>query len=257
MAKLNPSDIPQINYTKKFRSEYNTWADMKHRCLNPKRNCYARYGGRGISICERWLECRAGFKNFLLDMGTKPTPEHELDRIDNNGNYCPENCRWATCTQQSRNRRSNRLETYNDETLCLAEWAERFGLPRRIVEGRLNLGWDIHRTLTTPVDKTGKVRMNNNLITHNGRTMCITDWTRELGFKYTSIIKDRLASGWSFQEIIDTPPKKNGPVLITYKGETHNLREWSKILGVKYKTLAYRIVDAKLSMEEALSRPFK
>lgn len=84
--------------------EYTCWGSMRHRCRNPKSSKYADYGGRGISVCERWNS----FENFLADMGRRPTPAHSLDRINNDGNYEPGNCRWATPKEQMNNRRAHR-----------------------------------------------------------------------------------------------------------------------------------------------------
>jgi len=81
--------------------EYRTWDGMKERCRNPNHKAYANYGGRGISVCERWLD----FESFLLDMGRRPSPTHSIDRINNDGNYEPGNCRWATRDEQNRNQR--------------------------------------------------------------------------------------------------------------------------------------------------------
>jgi len=85
--------------------EHNAWAEMIRRCFDPRRKCYEYYGGRGITVCNRWIE---NFENFYADMGPKPTPKHSIDRIDVNGNYEPSNCRWATPQEQSTNQRQRK-----------------------------------------------------------------------------------------------------------------------------------------------------
>lgn len=134
----------------KNRPEYRIWLAMKNRCHNPAiatNPLYRDYGGRGIKVCERW---RASFPDFLADMGPKPSPDHELDRIDNDGDYEPGNCRWATVTQQARNRRSNLLLTIDGETRCLAEWAEQYRMSQTCLYQRLKAGWNLKTALTTP-----------------------------------------------------------------------------------------------------------
>jgi len=120
---------------------------MKRRCYNPNTPYYHLYGGRNITVCGRWKD---SFVNFLADMGPKPSPEHTIDRIDNDGNYEPDNCRWATKMEQSHNSRKARLITYNGETLCLREWARRLGIGHMALSTRLNRGWSLKKALTTP-----------------------------------------------------------------------------------------------------------
>lgn len=131
--------------------ELRTWYAMKDRCLNLKSRWYSRYGGSGIGIAERWLG-EGGFQNFLADMGPKPSPKHSLERKDNASGYSPENCCWATATEQARNTGRNKFLTHNGETLCVSEWAERLGIPVHILHLRLyKHGWTVEKTLSTPV----------------------------------------------------------------------------------------------------------
>lgn len=131
-----------------YTPEYRAWQTMRLRCLVPSNPAYSDYGGRGITVCERWKDSCA---NFVADMGRKPSGRHELDRIDNNKGYEPGNCRWATRTENDRNRRSNRHLTHEGVTRTLAEWCEIKCLPRDTVQKRLAAGWSIPRSLETPV----------------------------------------------------------------------------------------------------------
>ena len=107
-----------------FTPEHRAWTGIKTRCLNRACSSYANYGGRGIRVCERWM-C---FENFLLDMGLRPSPEHSIDRIDNSGNYEPNNCRWATRQEQSINRRTNVLLEFRGEIKTIMEWSQEKGI---------------------------------------------------------------------------------------------------------------------------------
>lgn len=128
--------------------EYRVWTDMKARCLSPNHPAFSHYGGRGITICERWRE---SFEAFLSDVGRRPTLAHSLDRIDNDGHYEPGNIRWATWDEQARNKRSNRLMTFNGMTQCVQDWARTTGLPASALYGRVYAGWSAECTLTTPL----------------------------------------------------------------------------------------------------------
>jgi hypothetical protein len=128
---------------------YIIWKNMKQRCRDSQAINYERYGARGISVCERWQN---SFQNFYDDMGEVPSSGYSIERIDNEKDYTPENCRWATPKEQARNTRRNRLLTHNGKTLCLAEWAEITGIGSTTIRRRLDYyGWSVEEALTTPV----------------------------------------------------------------------------------------------------------
>lgn len=131
--------------------EYPIWCAMKRRCLSKASHAYKDYGGRGITVCERW---QRSFADFLADMGPRPGPLVTLDRIDNDGNYEPGNCRWATRSEQARNRRSCIILEFNGERLTLVDWAERYGMERYQLEHRVRLGWPLERALAEPIRPT-------------------------------------------------------------------------------------------------------
>lgn len=133
--------------------EYGIWKDIRKRCNNPNNENYHLYGGRGIKVCERWDD----FTLFLADMGKRPTPNHSIDRYPNkDGDYAPENCRWATPREQANNMRTNRLFTIGNETRTLAEWCRANDMPYATVWMRIDrLGWTPHRALSTPVKSRG------------------------------------------------------------------------------------------------------
>ena len=128
--------------------EYEAWAGMKKRCLNPNFKSYNSYGGRGIKICQTWQN---SFEQFYKDMGPRPSFEHSVDRIDNNGDYTPNNCRWATRSEQSRNKSVTRLISFKGKTQCLTDWAKEKGLSKDVLWRRLKAGWSIERALTSPI----------------------------------------------------------------------------------------------------------
>lgn len=132
---------------KRWTAEYGVWLNMRSRCFNPKNKHYKDYGGRGIKQCERWDD----FSKFLEDMGERPSREHRIERRDNDGPYCPENCCWATEYEQSRNRRSTHNVTYHGVTKCLTDWQAITGIPRKQIAYRLNRGWDIEDVFNVPV----------------------------------------------------------------------------------------------------------
>lgn len=138
-----------LTHGMRYFQEYKVWTDMKSRCLNKKDTGFRNYGGRGIKVCNRWLK----FENFYFDMGEIPSKGYRLDRIDNDSNYSKLNCRWATKSQQERNKRTNRVLSHNGRTMCVTAWAECLGFNPVTLFVRLNRGWSVARTLTKPVER--------------------------------------------------------------------------------------------------------
>ena len=145
------------------------WYGMNKRCYNSSRKDYKHYGGRGITICEEWLGVPQGLRNFIKDMEKSYLNGLEIDRIDVDGNYSKENCRWVTRREQVINRRdfdssfNAKLFTINDKTLCISQWAENFGLSSALVSDRLRLGWKIEDALTIkPRTRQIKVIINGD-----------------------------------------------------------------------------------------------
>lgn len=131
-------------------SEYLAWTTMRYRCLKPNHPKYSNYGGRNVSVCERWAK---SFCNFLEDMGLKPTTLHSLERVDNSKGYEPGNCVWATMKVQALNKRSNVLLTAGGKTQTLHEWAIEVGMNEKTLWTRcFRLGWDSVRAIFTPID---------------------------------------------------------------------------------------------------------
>lgn len=130
---------------------YQSWCCMKQRCLNPNTFAYKDYGGRGITFCERWQS----FEAFFLDMGVKPKGT-TLERINNDGNYEPGNCKWATRREQQNNRRCSRLITINGTAMTIGQAATKYGLSWKLLDSRISAGWPIEKAIL-PKKKTKRL----------------------------------------------------------------------------------------------------
>lgn len=131
--------------------EHLSWKHMRARCLDPKNKNYDRYGGRGIRICERWDD----FAAFYADMGPRPSSKHSIDRINNDGNYEPGNCRWATQKEQVSNSTRVRMIECHGRVQSLEAWAQETGLSRDVIRSRVSAyGWSVERALSEPKRKT-------------------------------------------------------------------------------------------------------
>jgi len=125
--------------------EYQAWRSMLGRCYDKKYKRYERYGGRGIKVCSRW---RNSFENFFADLGLRPSPDHSVGRLDNDGNYTPKNVAWQTRQEQAANRMTSRMVTVRGITKSAMEWARDLGLPYNTFKNRLRRGWSAERALT-------------------------------------------------------------------------------------------------------------
>lgn len=127
--------------------EYRIWNSMGQRCMNKNQISYKHYGGRGISVCERW----AIFENFIADMGSRPTSDHQIDRINNDGDYEPANCRWATQIENARNKRTTLWVEKDGKRMTVVEWAEKLNIPAKRIYNRLSSGMSVDRVLSTEI----------------------------------------------------------------------------------------------------------
>ena len=125
--------------------EYRVWCQMKNRCTCKTSDCYETYGGRGIKVCERWM---LSFSSFIEDIGKRPSKGHSIERIDNNGNYCPENCRWAESKDQGKNRRTSVWIELDGTKKIACDWAKETGIPAGTILSRLRSGWSVRDSLT-------------------------------------------------------------------------------------------------------------
>lgn len=180
---------------------YKVFRNMKTRCYNPNSHDFKNYGGRGITICDEWLNDFTAFYDWSLRNGYNDTLT--IDRIDTNGNYTPDNCRWTTYYVQSRNKTNNKWITYKGETKCLEDWAKTKNLTSSKLKQRLELyGWSLEKSLETPPMKNGR------FITYKGITKNITEWAKELGIK-PDILAQRLRAGWNIEKAFETKVNKN------------------------------------------------
>lgn len=128
---------------------YTAWKNMRQRCVNENRKDYPAYGGRGIAVCPEWQNSFPAFMAWALETGYQDGLT--IDRIDTNGQYCPENCRWATKKEQANNRRSNRVLTMGGKSQTMQLWADELGIEASTLRRRLYCGWPVERALQEPI----------------------------------------------------------------------------------------------------------
>lgn len=186
---------------------HSRWRAMILRCHDPKNQNFASYGGRGIFVCERWRNEDTGYPAFCADMGERPTLQHSIDRIDNDGPYSPENCRWATRGEQGENRRTCRMVTMNGRQVPLSVAAKATGLTHAVLWHRLSHGWTEHDALQREVPK--RTKRSPKRVTVHGEQLTIPEAARQYGIGVNTFRK-RILNGW-------TPEEATSPSLHPYR----------------------------------------
>ena len=173
--------------------------NMKTRCNNPNYDKYQYYGGKGISVCDEWSNSYDAFEEWALSHGY--ADDLTLDRIDPDGDYTPENCRWVSIKEQANNRSSNHFLTYNGKTQTLRQWAEETGMSYSCLMQRVHAGWPVERIFAEPHHNTNKQRM----VTYKGVTKRLHEWAKELGIKYNTLQNRLDMHHWSVEKAFEKP----------------------------------------------------
>ena len=176
-------------------TEHGTWKSMKGRCYNKKNPKYPRYGARGIKLHPSWEN---SFETFLKDMGKRPEDCDSIERLDNDGDYAPGNCKWATAKEQANNTSENINILYRGKTKTLHQWCDELGLNYHSTYGRIiTRGWDVDRAFTAPTTRPPV------MVEHNGEAKSISQWGRDLDIP-TSTIQNWISTrGMSIDEVIE------------------------------------------------------
>lgn len=178
------------NYTSKHKHPlYSTWRNMKTRCYNNKANNYHNYGGRGIKVCDRWLG-KDGFWNFIYDMEDKPENNYSLDRIDNDKNYTPENCRWTDKSTQLNNKRINIIITLNNESKTLKEWSNYLGIKYETLRARFIAGLPPEKILLKEIRRHSQEMRNIYYVKSRKKYQVIVKRNNKTKFAYVDTLED-------------------------------------------------------------------
>lgn len=233
--------------------EYTIWVGMRQRCSNPRAASYEDYGGRGISVCKRWQESYAA---FLEDMGRRPSPLHSIHRKDNDGNYTPDNCVWATNAVQARSKRSNNNITAFGVTRCITDWAADLGVQPSAIAQRIRNGWMPEDAVSLVSTKANDQR---RLLTVDGDVMLLPAWAALSGVPATTIWHRVTKMGWEHKEAIFTPAGiakvgRKPSTALTVNGETLPIEEWAEKAGLNRTTIDERLKRG-WSKEDAVLLP--
>ncbi len=184
-----------------LKRTYSSYYNMLSRCYNEKVPNYDDYGGRGITVCDRW---RGSFENFLEDMGIRPE-NRSIGRKDNNGNYEPDNCRWETTRQQSLNKRTTAKVRHGGTMKKIANLASKVGIPTGILNSRIRNGWEVEKAISTPVNH---YKQEVITVTYEGKEEILNDLCVRLGMRY-GLLRLRIKAGWDLHRAMYTPVSKS------------------------------------------------
>ena len=200
---------------------------MKQRCYNPNFKRYKDYGGRGITICDEWLDNRIKFYEWSENNGY--TSELTIDRIDYNGNYEPNNCRWVTYAEQANNRKDNVYIEYNGEIKTQSQWSKELGVSIGGIKNRLEKGKDI----LDGFDPQKYIKINGEI--HTAK-----EWESISGIPKSTILS-RIKIGWKNEDLLKPKIKKGNIKYMEIEGECHTMDEWCKIIGINRSSFRTRI----------------
>lgn len=181
---------------------YGIWKGIKVRTHNTHHKDYKYCGAKGITICDEWDKSYEAFKEWALNNGYRD--DLTIDRIDNSGNYCPENCRWADLYTQANNKSNNHLITYNGKTQNMTQWAREIGVCRELIKDRLKSGWSVEDALTKRKCELWE-RKDNRLLTYDGKTMTVSQWAKEIGVNRSTLSHRINERGWTVERALTTP----------------------------------------------------
>ena len=205
------------NYKKRL---YAVWMSMKQRCLNPRNQKYKNYGARGIKVCDEWKKSYKTFETWAYANGyddVAPKGECTIDRINVNGNYEPNNCRWVNSKIQGNNKRDNHIIKIGDISHTLSEWCEIYSISPKQVDSRVkNCGWTYEKAITTPLKNCGwqhseeiRKKLRKRFLTCGNETKSLSEWAKRTGISECSISARIDRRGWSVEKALTTPIRRH------------------------------------------------
>ena len=189
----------------KYKRIVNMWHNMKSRCYSAYRKDYKYYGGKGVEVCDEWINDYFAFQNWALNNGYEDNLT--IDRIDSNGNYEPSNCRFITLEEQQRNKCNNLNFTLNGKTQTLSEWGREYGINSATLKDRLNLGYPFEEA----INKKDGILKTSRLYEYEGQVKTLTQWANYYGMSKNCLF-ERFKRGWSLERSLKTPVKRRNVI---------------------------------------------